>query len=659
MAVPVNDRLTRVVANGQASGEQFNFTFPILVDTDLYVDWIDNSTGIVTTLVLNVDYLVDASNQIITIVGATVNGDIYVIIGNTPYARATDFSGATSVTVNALNTDYNEEEKQIQQLNRDFGFCISMPLSDEPSINMVLPTADVRKDLYLKFDENGNVEVSAGTGGGASGDVIGPGSATDNAVVRWDGTTGELIQNSVAILSDAGALSGLTELTVDNIDINGNTIVSTNTNGDIIITPNGTGSIILDSQKWPQADGTTDQVLSTNGLGQTIWKTLPELSGVQGPGSSTNSALAVWDGTSGALLKDSSIIYTSPGELSAIQNLTVDNINVNGNTITSTNTNGDIIITPNGTGNIVLEGLNWPQSDGANTNVLTTDGAGQLFWSAGGGGGGGVSGPVSSTDTAIATWNGTGGSALRNTATLIDTTTGKITSVGSTTTPGSIQLNEAPSTGSDGIVITAPSSVTAYTVTMPNVVGSVGNVLADTDGAGTMEWRGGMTLLYSTTISSPTAAVDYVLPTGYFAFKLYATEIVPVTNAVNFLFRTSTDGGMTFASGSSDYDYLLLNFNNAGVSTSGPSFKASGSYLTTQISNSYAVYCITADFFEANSATGAIQGMSSSYYANSTPNLITSRSSGARNSGSMNNAIRFAFSSGNIASGKFRFYGIN
>jgi hypothetical protein len=42
---------------------------------------------------------------------------------------------------------------------------------------------------------------------GLGGDVVGPASATDNAVARFDGTTGKLIQNSTAIVSDAGALS--------------------------------------------------------------------------------------------------------------------------------------------------------------------------------------------------------------------------------------------------------------------------------------------------------------------------------------------------------------------------------------------------------------------------------------------------------------------
>lgn len=39
-------------------------------------------------------------------------------------------------------------------------------------------------------------------GGGGSGDVVGPGSATDNAVARFDSTTGKLIQNSGLIVPD-------------------------------------------------------------------------------------------------------------------------------------------------------------------------------------------------------------------------------------------------------------------------------------------------------------------------------------------------------------------------------------------------------------------------------------------------------------------------
>lgn len=45
-----------------------------------------------------------------------------------------------------------------------------------------------------------------GSGGGGSGNVSGPGSSTDNAIVRWDGTTGTLIQDSSWVIGDDGRL---------------------------------------------------------------------------------------------------------------------------------------------------------------------------------------------------------------------------------------------------------------------------------------------------------------------------------------------------------------------------------------------------------------------------------------------------------------------
>ena len=63
----------------------------------------------------------------------------------------------------------------------------------------------------------GQVLTSAGAGvptwtTNASGDVFGPASSTDNAVARFDGTTGKLIQNSVVTISDTGATTGVTTL---------------------------------------------------------------------------------------------------------------------------------------------------------------------------------------------------------------------------------------------------------------------------------------------------------------------------------------------------------------------------------------------------------------------------------------------------------------
>ena len=57
--------------------------------------------------------------------------------------------------------------------------------------------------------------VAVAAGGTGDGDVTGAASSTDNALVRFDGITGKLIQNSGVIVSDSDAMTGVTTLEVD------------------------------------------------------------------------------------------------------------------------------------------------------------------------------------------------------------------------------------------------------------------------------------------------------------------------------------------------------------------------------------------------------------------------------------------------------------
>jgi hypothetical protein len=59
-----------------------------------------------------------------------------------------------------------------------------------------------------------NVNITGGsiTGVSGLGDVTGPASSTDNAIARFDSTTGKLLQNSVVAVGDTGAVSGVTTL---------------------------------------------------------------------------------------------------------------------------------------------------------------------------------------------------------------------------------------------------------------------------------------------------------------------------------------------------------------------------------------------------------------------------------------------------------------
>jgi hypothetical protein len=84
--------------------------------------------------------------------------------------------------------------------------------------------------MYIKKDDGTASIVTINAGGGGSGDVVGPASATDNALARYDLTTGKLIQNSVVIVGDTGSITGVNALTAESLVINNNTTLgSSNT----------------------------------------------------------------------------------------------------------------------------------------------------------------------------------------------------------------------------------------------------------------------------------------------------------------------------------------------------------------------------------------------------------------------------------------------
>ena len=103
---------------------------------------------------------------------------------------------------------------------------------------------------------DGTVNVDAGV-------ITGATSITSTAFV---GTL------STAAQANITSVGTLTTLSVDNITVNANAITSTDTNGDITITPHGTGDVILDGVKWPQADGSENYFLRTNGSAQASWQ---------------------------------------------------------------------------------------------------------------------------------------------------------------------------------------------------------------------------------------------------------------------------------------------------------------------------------------------------------------------------------------------------
>lgn len=99
-------------------------------------------------------------------------------------------------------------------------------------------------NVTLTDNGTGSVTITA-SGGSGSGDVVGPASSTDNAVVRFDGTTGKLVQNSAVTIADTSG--NITAGTYNGNTIGAGSTSGTNTGDQTItltgdITGGGTGS---------------------------------------------------------------------------------------------------------------------------------------------------------------------------------------------------------------------------------------------------------------------------------------------------------------------------------------------------------------------------------------------------------------------------------
>lgn len=133
---------------------------------------------------------------------AVFNGTVWEQIDNTDAVTSVNgYTGAVTLTY----TDVGAQPAGTYVTSVSGTAPVVSSGGTTPAISMHV--ADATNDGYLSSTD-WNTFNSKGTG-----DVVGPSSATDNAIARFDTTTGKLIQNSVGILSDTGALSGITNIT--------------------------------------------------------------------------------------------------------------------------------------------------------------------------------------------------------------------------------------------------------------------------------------------------------------------------------------------------------------------------------------------------------------------------------------------------------------
>ena len=154
--------------------------------------------------------------------------------------------------------------------NAHFQTLQAAPHSASASNTLVLPSAGsnlisdtATQTLTNKTLTSPDINTPDIDGGAIDGAIIGANTraAASFTTVNANSTvTVQSLTDSTATLS-GGGLTGLTNLSVDNINANANTISTTNSNGDLILSPNGTGTVTVPSgYKDRSGFGTTSLV---------------------------------------------------------------------------------------------------------------------------------------------------------------------------------------------------------------------------------------------------------------------------------------------------------------------------------------------------------------------------------------------------------------
>jgi hypothetical protein len=221
--------------------------------------------------------------------------------------------------------------------------------------------------------------IQGSVGGGGTGDVTGPVTSTDNAITRWNGTSGDTVQNSLVTIDDNGSINIPSSQAYK---INGTALAASDV-GASAVGHNHSGTYEPANANIQNHISSTSNPHSVTaaqvGLGS-----VTNNAQVKKVSSSTDNAVMRWDGATGDTPQDSLVTIAD----------TTGAISINAHTAIT-----DPGATPLG-------------------KFLRDDGTWQTV--SGGGGTGDVVGPASSTDNAIARFDSTTGKLLQNSLVTVD-----------------------------------------------------------------------------------------------------------------------------------------------------------------------------------------------------------------------------------------------
>lgn len=310
---------------------------------------------------VNIDDIIQLSNNEVTTLTTDTNLRLVAAGTGKVNITTTDVEIANDLTVaNTLTVD-GDTSLQDLEINGD--------------INLV---GDI--DLTGDIDQIGNVQIVNITGHNYL-------SATN---IKIDGNIIEVTDTDEDINFTANGTGGVrldqklkfTDSTISNIW----TSPTTDTQRSILFTPNGTGNVVIDktnSLTIPYGNNTT-RVLSTPGeIRQNSTNNFYEgltsagmvsFIGLYDTNKGSYITAELTPGTNDNVLRfgvNNSVKATINSTALAIDNVFVDDIRLNGNTISNRITNNDLVFSPNGTGTVNLNSMPFTN----NTIVNTTNSA--------------------------------------------------------------------------------------------------------------------------------------------------------------------------------------------------------------------------------------------------------------------------------------------
>ena len=548
----------------------------------------------------------DASTNTPTLTSSVGTKGYYYVVsvaGNTNLNGITDWLVGDWAVFNGSVWQKVDNTDAVTSVNGLTGAVVLTTTNIAEGTNEYFTTAKARASVSagtgISYDSGTGVITNSSPSLG--GDVVGPSSATDNAIARFDSTTGKLLQNSVVTVGDTGAVTGVTTASAstsvttpivqasnsgglalknsggttqmsvgagggDNMSIN----VSTNINGtnaQIDISPTGTGHVHMKPtgtgsiEMNPTSVGTIDNMTIGATTPKAITGTTVTATSFVGSGASltnvVNSAAAGTgisvSGSTGAV----TVTNTAPDQTVAIASGTGISVSGTYPNFTVTNTapsSGGTVTSVTGTAPVVSSGGNTPAISMAAANT-TTDGY------------------LTSTD-----WNTFNGKSNTN---------GTVTSVAALT---------LGTTGTD------LSSTVANGTTTPVITLQVPTASATNRGAlSAADWTtfnnkgsGSVTSVAATVPSFLSVSGSPITTSGTLALT-YSGTALPVANGGTGTATAFTAGSVVFAGASGVYTQDNANFfwdatnHKLGIGTASPNGKLDVAYTSTAPSlSSYA-----------------------------------------------------------------------